>query len=221
MERTPEPELMDEAAQARAYAEADFSEPHDHFVALFAELFPDHPGHGTVLDLGCGPADIVVRFAQAYPGYRIHGVDAAAAMLAQGRKAVQQAGVGERVQLIEGYLPGASLPQPYYDAIISNSLLHHLADPMVLWETIRAYGRPGQPVLIMDLLRPRTAEQARALVQTYAADEPPVLQRDFHQSLHAAYRPEEVAHQILRAGLAGLEVRVTSDRHLVVSGRLP
>ncbi len=34
MDRIPEPELMDEVEQARAYAAADFSEPHQAFVLL-------------------------------------------------------------------------------------------------------------------------------------------------------------------------------------------
>ncbi|MGH7869701.1 MAG: class I SAM-dependent methyltransferase, partial [Candidatus Dormibacteraceae bacterium] len=63
--RIPESELMDEAAQARAYSEADFSKVHDAFVAHIAAHF----GHlnGKVLDLGCGPADPTVRLAAANP----------------------------------------------------------------------------------------------------------------------------------------------------------
>jgi ubiquinone/menaquinone biosynthesis C-methylase UbiE len=34
-----------------------------------------------VLDLGCGPADVTIRFAKANPGYKFHGVDGSAAML--------------------------------------------------------------------------------------------------------------------------------------------
>ncbi len=41
MKRIPEPELMNSPEQARAYAEADFSEPHNMFVEKFAECFPD------------------------------------------------------------------------------------------------------------------------------------------------------------------------------------
>lgn len=37
MDRAPEPELMDDAAQAMAYAEADFSEPHGRFIELYRE----------------------------------------------------------------------------------------------------------------------------------------------------------------------------------------
>ena len=49
MQRVPEPELMDDPAQALAYAGADFSEPHQAFVAHFRERFPDFHS-GSVLD---------------------------------------------------------------------------------------------------------------------------------------------------------------------------
>ena len=39
MERIPEPELMDDPEQARAYASADFSEPHQAFVERFTQRF--------------------------------------------------------------------------------------------------------------------------------------------------------------------------------------
>lgn len=219
MDRIPEPELMDDNAQARAYAEADFSEPHDHFVALFRETFPGLELAGTVLDLGCGPADVTIRFARAYPRCRIDGVDGAPAMLRFGRDAVRRAGLDGRIRLIEGYLPDAVLPLDAYDAVISNSLLHHLADPRVLWESVKRWGRPGAPVFVMDLRRPDTSGQVERLIRQYAAGEPEVLRRDFENSLRAAYRPEEVREQLRAEDLAGLTIRVVSDRHLVITGR--
>lgn len=220
LERTPEPELMDDPAQACAYAEADFEAPHQYFVELFGETFPDWEG-GSVLDLGCGPADITVRFARRYPLCAIDGLDGSGAMLRLGREALEAEGLGERIRLVQGYLPGAELPRYDYDAVISNSLLHHLAEPMVLWETVRSQGDTGAPVFVMDLVRPDTGAQARKLVEMYADGEPEVLRRDFHHSLLAAYRVEEVEAQLAAAALHGLSVRAVSDRHLVVSGYLP
>lgn len=220
MRRIPEPELMDDDAQARAYAEADFSAPHDNFVALFREAFPGLKLTGPALDLGCGPADVLIRFARAFPGCRLDGVDGAAAMLRYGREAVARAGLAERVRLVEGYLPGAALPETAYDAIISNSLLHHLADPAVLWASVKRWGQFGAAVFVMDLRRPDSPEQAAAMVHQYAANEPDILRRDFHHSLRAAYRPDEVRAQLRAAGLNGLEVREIGDRHLIVWGRL-
>ena len=42
MKRVLEPELMDDAAQARAYAKADFSEENQGFVDRFRDYFPDY-----------------------------------------------------------------------------------------------------------------------------------------------------------------------------------
>lgn len=218
MQRVPEAELMDQDEQARAYAGADFSQPHNHFIELLAKAFPQGLG-GVVLDLGCGPADISIRLARACPGCQVHGVDGALAMLECGREAVQQAGLQQRIRLMHGYLPGAELPLARYDAVISNSLLHHLAEPGVLWQTIRQYAVPGAPVLIMDLRRPDAIATARDMVGQYAAAEPALLQQDFYRSLLAAYTPEEVRGQLEQHGLGHFTLEVVSDRHWVVYGR--
>lgn len=220
MERVPEPELMNAAEQAAAYAFADFEEPHARFIELFREIFAAEVIDGAVLDLGCGPGDIAIRFVRAFPECVVHGVDGAAAMLAHGRSRLEREGLLGRVRLIEGYLPGAELPLGGYDAVISNSLLHHLRDPLVLWNTLKQYAKPNAPVFIMDLLRPAGREQAQALVDEYAANEPEVLRRDFFHSLLAAYRVDEVADQLRAAGLDGLAVQQISDRHLLIHGSL-
>ena len=220
MQRIPEPELMNDAEQAAAYAFADFEDPHSRFIELFRETFPGEDVIGTVLDLGCGPGDITIRFVHAFPGCVVHGVDGAAAMLAHGHTRLEREGLRERVQLIEGYLPGAALPLESYDTVISNSLLHHLRDPMVLWDTLKRYAKPGARVFIMDLLRPAGRDEAQALVDEYAADEPDVLRHDFFHSLLAAYRVDEVQGQLRASGIAGLGVEQISDRHLLVHGRL-
>jgi ubiquinone/menaquinone biosynthesis C-methylase UbiE len=219
MNRIMEPELMEEDAQARAYVEADFEEPHSNFIRLFREFFGHREILGYVLDLGCGPGDISFRFARAYRNCTVHGIDGSEAMLGYGRKILSESNnIEKRVKLIQGRLPGAILQRAEYDAIISNSLLHHLHDPHVLWETIRRYALPEAPVFVMDLKRPGTASEARSLAETYAGNEPEILQRDFYNSLLASFEVEEVAAQLEQAGLGHLSVKEVSDRHLVVSG---
>lgn len=220
MQRTPEPELMDDDAQARAYAEADFEDAHARFIALFHERFPGVDVTGTVLDLGCGPADITVRFARAYPHCVLHGVDGAAVMLRYGERRVAQEGLQSRITLLHGYLPEAQLPHAQYDALISNSLLHHLNDPPVLWQTLRRYACADAPVFVMDLLRPASRAAAEELVERYAAHEPAILRHDFLHSLLAAYRLDEVEAQLRAAALGYLTVEAVSDRHLAVHGHM-
>jgi trans-aconitate methyltransferase len=218
MPRVPEPELMDEEAQAHAYSEADFAEAHDLYVANVAARFG--PMNGHVVDLGCGPADVTVRFARANPDTVITGIDAGVNMLALARRRVIRAELSDRVRFEEHHLPTDALAGRGFDAVISNSLLHHLPDPMVLWSTIRACTRAGACVAVGDLLRPESAAALEKLVDAHACGAPEVLRDDFANSLAAAYRPDEIRDQLAAAGLDHFDVRVTTDRHLLVTGCL-
>jgi SAM-dependent methyltransferase len=222
MKRRPEPELMDEEEQALAYAAADFSEPNELFLRLLADLKPGVLAGARALDLGCGPADIVLRFLKAYPQAQCDALDGSAAMLEQARMAIAEwPGVAKRCRLVHDILPSPDLPRKCYELVLSNSLLHHLHDPQVLWRTVRETAKPGAIVLVMDLMRPASAMWAESLVATYAADAPDILRRDFRNSLFAAFEPQEVVAQLVEAGLEMLEVGVVSDRHLAVYGTLP
>lgn len=220
MKRIVEPELMSAEEQAEAYARADFETAHSSYPKLFAEKFPDRPDRANVLDLGCGPCDVTIRFAKANPGYTFHAVDGSAAMLQYAKRAVTGAKLSRRIKLIEGFIPGAPISRKTYDVILSSSFLHHLHEPQILWQTIRQYSRRGTMVFIPDLRRPATVAKARALAGKYSDDEPEVLRRDFYNSLRAAFTPAEVRRQLKAAGLAELRVEIVSDRHLVVFGRV-
>ncbi len=219
MQRIPEPELMEDAAQVKAYAEADFSEPHGHFIELLKSSIGVPDFSGTALDLGCGPGDITARFAEAYLGYSIDAVDGSLPMLEQARRQLPEQ-LQQRIVYVHGKLPDVDLPRQGYDIIFSNSLLHHLPDPSVLWKSLLKYAKPGTRIALMDLLRPDNDRQARTLLATHAANEPEILQRDFYHSLLAAFTVEEIGQQLKDAGLS-LTVARVSDRHCYISGRIP
>jgi len=105
-------------------------------------------------------------------------------------------------------------------AVISNSLLHHLPNPLQFWQAIRRLAEPGACVLVMDLLRPESPEAAQAIVDRYAAGEPAILRRDFYNSLLAAFTEDEVAGQLATMNLTRLLIDVPDDRHWVVGGRI-
>ena len=212
---------MDDPQQALAYASADFTEAHSRIVDSFAGYFPDQGLRGDILDLGCGPGDISFRFTYRYPECSVVGVDGSKAMIALANQRKARAGdVGDRITFIEGLIPDVPLDTVPYTAIISNSLLHHLHKPHVLWETIHRYAGAGTKIYVVDLFRPENHAAARQLVAAYASGEPEILRRDFYNSLLAAFEPGEVEAQLARAGLDALSVAVISDRHLVVHGTI-
>jgi trans-aconitate methyltransferase len=216
MKRIPEPELMTDEEQVIAYANAGFEEPHSRFIELLKESVGDGlPESGIAVDLGCGEADISIRFARAFPDYRIDGIDASVAMLAEGRKVISGAGLEQRVSLNQAYLQESTLAHKNYSIVLCNAMLHHLHDPMVLWNLIKtATNSPA--IFIMDLMRPESDDQVYAFVEEYAGNEPLILKRDFRNSLKAAFTPDEVVAQLSSAGLSELTVSVVSDRHFTI-----
>jgi trans-aconitate 2-methyltransferase len=105
--------------------------------------------------------------------------------------------------------------------VLSNSLLHHLHDPAVLWSSVRQLGGPGAAIYVQDLRRPASLAALEALVASQMATAPEVLRRDYRHSLHAAFTLQEVAAQLEQAGLDGLRVQERGERYLEVWGRLP
>ena len=220
MPRTPEPELMTNDALVDAYAAADLSELNEPIVAAFRHRFP-HFANGRILDAGCGTADLAIRLATALSGVTVHGIDGSQEMLSVGARAVSNAHLDARITLEERYLPDPALPPAAFDAVVSNNLLHHLADPAALWQTIAHCAKPSAAIFVADLHRPPDFDTARDLVVRYASQGRPVLQESFYDSLCAAYTAGEIRRQLDDAGLTHLHVERIDELHLLVWGDAP
>lgn len=211
MERIPEGlELMLDVEQAHVYGAADLSRVNGTLVEALREHFPEF-SEGRVLDLGCGTGDMTMRIAQAYPRTKVLGIDGSPAMLELARRHVVDCGLEERIELTEGHLPDVCLESRAFDAVVANSLLHHMAEPVALWQTINRCGRPGAPLLVVDLIRPDSFEAAQALVETYAGRGHPRVKQEFLHSLCAAYTVEEVREQLSVAGKAWIQVEAVNE----------
>ena len=224
MQRIPEPELMDEAGQVLAYAQADFAASDAAMVERLAQLCADDPGM-ALLDLGCGPGNISLRLAARWPTAKVLGLDGAPMMLAVARERLAGAppGLADRLRFEQALLPLAAAGEleAHFSAVVSNSLLHHLHDPAVLWQTVAQLGAPGAFIYVQDLRRPVNAEAVEALVAIEMASAPEVLRRDYRASLHAAFTVAEVREQLEHAGLAAqLQVAPLQERYLEVWGQL-
>ncbi len=218
MHRVLEPELMQDSEQVKAYAQADFSAPHNHFIELIVEQLQEQVLTRSVLDLGCGPGDVTVRFAQKFSATTIDAIDGSQAMLSYARNSLPEI-LQQRIRYIHGYLPDTGWSSLKYQTIISNSLLHHLPDPSVLWQTIKQYAVTGARIFVMDLLRPESISQAREMVRIYAPEEPEILQTDFFNSLLAAFSLDEIKEQLNSEGLV-LSVKQISDHHIFIYSKV-
>ena len=154
MKRIPEPEVMGDELEAESYASeaalAYLSRIDDTFVEHFLRIGPKD---GLVLDLGSGPGVIPIKIATKCKGLEVLGVDLSEAMLQIARKNLQAAGLGSRVRFERADAKRLDFPDCTFDAVISNSLLHHLQDPRIALVEAARVLKPGGAVLIRDIRR--------------------------------------------------------------------
>jgi ubiquinone/menaquinone biosynthesis C-methylase UbiE len=156
MQRTLEPEIMDDREQSIAYANADFSSSNqwivDHLVADYPHALRN------VIDIGCCPCDVMLRLAAARPDIHVTAIDGSAAMIELAGKVVRAARHEARIVAMQGYMPGLAVQDHSFDAILSKDPPRHLPDPLVLWNEARRLGRQDAAIYVMDLIRPATRE---------------------------------------------------------------
>ncbi|HEV2970478.1 MAG TPA: class I SAM-dependent methyltransferase [Pirellulales bacterium] len=176
-------------------------------------------GFVEVLDLGTGTAQIPVELCRRAPNIRITAVDLAAEMLQMAKINVELAALRDRIQLDR--IDAKELPYDdgRFDALISNSIVHHIPEPAaVLAEAVRVV-RPGGLIFIRDLLRPDDDATVHRLVATYAAGAIEHQRAMFDASLRAALNLDEIRALIAALGFAPKSVRGTSDRHWTWTAR--
>jgi trans-aconitate methyltransferase len=220
-ERIPEPELMLDTTQAEQYAAADFEASHSRYPKEFAQLYPETDITGLILDIGCGPADVTVRFAALFPRARVLGVDGSTEMLRLAQKRVQyDPDLHPRVTFKETVIPFRN-PIEKAELIIANGMLHHLHTPVDLWNTISETSKSGTYVFVTDLLRPDSEDEVQKLVRENCPNDHPVHVADYTNSLRAAFTPDEILEQLREAQLDEmLTITVPDKTRVIIHGRL-
>ncbi|WP_293149819.1 MULTISPECIES: methyltransferase domain-containing protein [unclassified Microcoleus] len=210
MQRVLEPEVMDSWEEAIEYDSMDFTEVNAAFAKSAAAL---GPVFGNVLDAGTGTARIPIALTQLRPEWKLTCIDLSANMLKVAAQNVEKAGVRSQISL--ELIDAKAMPYPdnSFDMVISNSIIHHLPDPLPFLQEVRRVLKPNGAIFLRDLLRPETVEIRDNLVQMYAGDCNSHQKQLFSDSLQAAFTLGEVEEMIRNAGLDGLRIYESSDRH--------
>jgi predicted protein tyrosine phosphatase/ubiquinone/menaquinone biosynthesis C-methylase UbiE len=210
MQRILEPEVMDTWEEAIEYDSMDFTEVNAAFARSAAAL---GPVFGNVLDAGTGTARIPIALCQLRPQWKLTCIDLSANMLKVGAQNVEKAGARSQIQL--ELIDAKAMPYSdnYFDMVISNSIIHHLPDPLPFLQEVKRVLKPNGGIFLRDLLRPETADMRDNLVQMYAGDCNEHQKQLFSDSLQAAFTLDEVEIMVKNAGLEGLRIYESSDRH--------
>lgn len=219
--RVLEPEVMDDLQEAVDYNDMDFSEVNRAFVSDFlAFAFQDGRSLGRdVLDLGTGTARIPVELCLQAPQVRVMASDASTEMLELARYNIEIHHMLDRIQLHRGDAKKLVFGREFFDAVISNSLVHHLpACEAFFAESLRVL-RPEGLLFVRDLYRPESQEQVERLVALHAGSENEKSQQLFRQSLQAALTVQELVQIVTPMGIDPSCIQMTSDRHWTLAYR--
>ena len=210
LERVLEPEVMDTYEEARDYDSMD----HQAVNKLFVDdlLAVGNIGN-DILDVGTGTAQIPVELCRQSEDCRIIAIDMAVHMLDLARFNIEVDGFTQRIFLQQIDAKDMLFESEMFDCVMSNSIIHHIPEPLaVLAESIRVT-RPGGLLFFRDLLRPESGEEVAHLVSTYAGDENEHQRQMFDDSLRAALSLSEVRAMVSILGFEAKTVQATSDRH--------
>ncbi len=210
MQRVTEPEVMDSPQEAIEYDAMDFTEVNTAFSDRAVALGPPS---GLILDAGTGTARIPIMMCQQRPQWRVIGIDLAPSMLELGQKNVEQSGLQQQIKLELVDAKRLPYPDAHFDMVVSNSIVHHLPDPLPFLQELKRVLKPNGAIFLRDLLRPASKEIVDDIVERVAADCNDHQQQLFRDSLHAAFTLDEVNQLMQQAALEGIKVYQSSDRH--------
>jgi len=220
--RILEPEVMDTAEEAGDYDKMDHTQVNQFFVddlVRFIDQADSMSGQPLdVVDIGTGTALIPLELLRRKNAIRsMLACDLSMEMLkvAWGHLFEHAATSG----VLPVYCDCKHLPvaDASCQVVMSNSIVHHIPDPHVVFVEMRRVLKPGGVLFIRDLMRPESTQDVERLVATYAGQENAEQQQLFRQSLHAALTIEEVQLVLRKIGLPLTAIQQTSDRHWTVS----
>lgn len=215
--RTLEPEVMDDADDAIDYDRMNHVDVNARFVQELLSFAAPLPN--PILDVGTGTAQIPIELLRRVPGAVVLGVDAAKSMIELARSNVARAGFDAAITL--AVLDARSMPyvDGYWPSVISNSIIHHIPEPLEVLREMTRLVQPGGVLFVRDLARPESAVAVAVVVETYAKGEAEHARRLFRDSLHAALTLDEIRAMVVELGYAAETVTMTSDRHWTWAAR--
>ena len=107
-----------------------------------------------VLDVATGTAAVAIELARR-TGCSVVGLDQSAEMLATARTRVREAGLDDRIRLVEGDAQRLPFEDCSFDALTFTYLLRYVGDPAATMRELARTVRPGGTIAMLEFAVPR------------------------------------------------------------------
>lgn len=111
----------------------------------------------TALDVCCGTCDWTISIAEKVgDGGKVIGLDFSPNMLRIGQQKVQEAGLGQRVELVEGNAMELPYEDNSFDYATIGFALRNVPDPKRVLQEMRRVVKPGGKVVSLEISHPES-----------------------------------------------------------------
>jgi ubiquinone/menaquinone biosynthesis C-methylase UbiE len=145
------PEAM-RGVGAAFYNAVSASEIFQRHYELVAGDILSYCSKGALLDVGTGPAYLLMKLHQHSPNMRLAGIDPSPMMLAKGRQNVSAAGLDKVIELKDGGAKDIPFTDESFDIVISTASVHHWKEPTAGINEIYRVLKKGGYTLLYDVV---------------------------------------------------------------------
>ena len=119
------------------------------------------PAGSAVLDVSCGPGEVLVQLSRLAPTLRTTGVDIDEGMIARARRKaarLPQSGQVGRPQFVVADVTSMPFADASFDLVVSSYAVHHWPDRQAGFAEVMRVLRPGGRAVIWDITSPHEPE---------------------------------------------------------------
>jgi ubiquinone/menaquinone biosynthesis C-methylase UbiE len=107
---------------------------------------------GDLLDVGTGPAWLLMKLCERTQAMRLVGVDVSPAMVKKAQENVAAVGLSDRIEIRESSADRLPFADDSFDAVVSTGSIHHWKEATTGLNEIHRVLKPGGHALMYDLV---------------------------------------------------------------------
>jgi ubiquinone/menaquinone biosynthesis C-methylase UbiE len=130
------------------------------------------PAGSRLLDVGCGPGEVLVRLATLAPGIDATGLDVDAAMIDRARRKADHAGRarGAGPRFVVADVAAMPFPDASFDVVVSSYAVHHWPDRHAGLAEVMRVLKPGGRAIVWDVAPPHPTAGGAGSAQVHGHD---------------------------------------------------
>jgi ubiquinone/menaquinone biosynthesis C-methylase UbiE len=134
---------------------------------VVAEDILTHRREGSLLDVGTGPAWLLLTLHEKSPRLRLCGLDVSPSMVKKARSNIAGAGLASEIEITQGNAKCLPFPDASFDMVVSTGSIHHWKEPVAGLNELYRVLKSGGHSLLYDVARDTPGSVVRETAQRF------------------------------------------------------